>query len=136
VKEKLISFHIDRWEGYVLKERLKLIKGSLKEWHQSDTQNLEAKFIKAKDRLSSLDVKSEEEELEDEEMEELHSFLVVVLSLSKLHYGMQWQKSSLNWLKEGDPNTQKFHACMSSRKRKNNIISILVNDPRRRELIE
>jgi len=89
VKEKLWSYHIEGCGGYVPKEKLKFIKGSLKEWHQSHTQNLEGKISKAKDRIISLDVKSEEEELEVEEMEELHSLSAEILSLSKLHSSMQ-----------------------------------------------
>ena len=127
VKEKLPSFHIEGWSDYVLKEKFKLIKGSLKRWHQSHTQNLKGKISKAKDHVFSLDVKSEEEDPVVEEMEELHSFSVEVLSLSKLHSSMQWQKSRLNWLHEGDANSKKIHAFMSSRMRKNNIISIIVD---------
>jgi len=32
------------WGGFVLKEKLKLIKVALKEWHASNTHNLPAKI--------------------------------------------------------------------------------------------
>jgi len=40
VREKCGSYNIEGWGAYVLKEKLKLIKGSLKEWHQRHSQNL------------------------------------------------------------------------------------------------
>jgi len=33
LKEKLMTFQIDGWGGFILKEKLKLIKGCFKWWH-------------------------------------------------------------------------------------------------------
>jgi hypothetical protein len=49
VRDKWSSLHINGWGGFVLKENLKLIKGSLKEWHQRHSQNLESKCFVVKD---------------------------------------------------------------------------------------
>ncbi|GAU51891.1 hypothetical protein TSUD_416760 [Trifolium subterraneum] len=40
---------------------------------------------------------------------------------------MQWQKSRVQWLKEGDANTKFFHGIMKSRKRRNSIGSFVVD---------
>lgn len=37
------SFQVEGWGGYVLKEKLKLIKAALKDWHVSHSQNLTAR---------------------------------------------------------------------------------------------
>jgi hypothetical protein len=58
VPEKLQSHHVEGLGGYVLKEKLKLIKGSLNTWHQNHTQNLEGRISNIKDRISSLDAKA------------------------------------------------------------------------------
>lgn len=34
VRDKWSSFNIEGWGGFVLKEKLKLMKGCLKEWHK------------------------------------------------------------------------------------------------------
>jgi len=51
VNEKWQKFQIQGWGGFVLKEKLKLNKDSLKLWHQSHTQNLVGKINSAKDRI-------------------------------------------------------------------------------------
>jgi len=73
VTEKWQSFRINGWGGFVLNEKLKLIKGSLKVWHQSHTQNLDGKINLAKERISRLDVKAEEQDLAEEEVGEIHA---------------------------------------------------------------
>jgi len=69
----------------VLKEKLKMIKGSLKFWHQSHTQYLDGKIKLVKDQISCLDVKAEEHKLEEEELGEIHFLSSEILSLSNLH---------------------------------------------------
>jgi hypothetical protein len=40
VKDKWQSFQVNGWGGFVLKEKLKLLKGCLKEWHKQHGRNL------------------------------------------------------------------------------------------------
>ena len=65
MKEQWLPYHVFGWSGYVLKEKLKLLKGSLQSWHRDHTQNLNIKICGAKDRMSVLDIKAEGEGLED-----------------------------------------------------------------------
>jgi len=55
VKEKWQSLHIEGWGGYVLREKLKLIKVALKKWHSIHAKNLLGKIDGLKIRLSELD---------------------------------------------------------------------------------
>jgi hypothetical protein len=59
VVEKWRSFSVHGWGGYVLKEKLKLLKGSLKVWHLQHARNIEGRIMEGKDRMNVLGVKGE-----------------------------------------------------------------------------
>jgi len=63
VSEKWNSFTVEGWGDYVLKEKLKLIKVALKEWHLSHYNNIPAKLDSLKARLSLLDGRGEDDRL-------------------------------------------------------------------------
>lgn len=71
----MMSFNIEGWGAYVLKEKLKLIKESLKEWHQCHTQNVDGGCRMVKERMALLDIKGESSALEEDEVVELHDLL-------------------------------------------------------------
>ncbi|MCI80691.1 cysteine-rich receptor-like protein kinase, partial [Trifolium medium] len=49
VRDKWKSFQVDGWGEFVLKEKLKMIKVALKEWHSAHTQNLPSRIESLKD---------------------------------------------------------------------------------------
>ena len=53
------SFLVEGWGGYVLKEKFKLIKVALKEWHQRHSQNIPSKIMLLKDKITAFDLKWE-----------------------------------------------------------------------------
>jgi hypothetical protein len=127
VREKLNSFDVHGWGGYVLKEKLKLIKEALKEWHGYHTRNLPARIDELKMLQATLDGKGEETDLLEEEIDELHSTSANIHSLSRLNNSICWQQSRLNWLRDGDANLKFFHSVLVGRRRHNSLSSILVN---------
>jgi len=130
VTDKWKTLQVEGWGGYVLKEKFKLIKLALKEWHTSHAQNLSAKIASLKDRLAEFDGKEEVEELTDAECVELHGVSANIHSLSILNNSICWQQSRNQWLREGDANSKFFHSVMTSRRRHNTICSILVDGVR------
>jgi hypothetical protein len=44
VREKWSALQIDGWGGFVLKEKFKSIKLTLKEWHEAHSQNLPSRI--------------------------------------------------------------------------------------------
>jgi hypothetical protein len=91
VKEKWRSLHVDGWGGFVLKEKLKMMKGALKEWHVAHSQNLASRIDSLKARLSALDLKGEEDTLSDGELVDLHEVTADIFSLSRLQTSINWQ---------------------------------------------
>ncbi|CAJ2638862.1 unnamed protein product, partial [Trifolium pratense] len=128
VKERLNSLKVDGWGGYVLKEKLKLIKAGLKEWHKAHTQNLPSRIETLKARLSALDEKGEEETLSEEELVEFQGVSLDIHSLSRLHASISWQQSRSLWLKDGDVNSKYFHSVLASRHRRNAMSVIQVDE--------
>ncbi|PNX70138.1 cysteine-rich receptor-like protein kinase, partial [Trifolium pratense] len=126
VKDKWNSFQVNGWGGYVLKEKLKMIKAALKDWHIAHVQNLPSRIESLKDRLSVLDQKGEEEDLSGIELDELHGVTADIQSLSRLHTSISWQQSRSRWLKEGDANSKFFHSVLAGRRRRNAISVIQV----------
>ena len=104
-----------------------MIKLALREWHQSHSQNLPAKIMSLKDKISTLDFQGESVDLHEEEVEDLHSFTEELSTLSRMKSSICWQQSRLQWLHEGDANSKFFHGIMSSRRRRNAIPFFLVN---------
>lgn len=127
VCEKWNYIQVEGWGGYVLKEKLKLIKFALKEWHQRHSKNLPARMSSLKDQITALVLKGEESVLVDDEIEELHGVSEELFSLSQINSSICWQQSRMQWLREGDANTKFFHNIMSSRSRQNAIPFFLVD---------
>jgi len=122
-----VLFNWKVWSGYVLKEKLKLIKLALKEWHHRHSKNIPARNSSLRDRISALEFKGESVVLLDEDIEEMHGFSEELFSLSRINSSIYWQQSWMQWLHEGDVNSKFFHNIMSSRSHRNAIPLFLVD---------
>ncbi|MCH84006.1 endonuclease/exonuclease/phosphatase family protein [Trifolium medium] len=77
--------------GFVLKEKLKMIKVALKEWHVSHSRYILGKIDSLKARLAVLDDKGEDEVLTDDEVAELHGITSDIHSPSRVNTSICWQ---------------------------------------------
>jgi hypothetical protein len=124
VKEQWRDIKVEGWGMFVLKEKLKRIKEKLKGWHKSHTQNLVGRIKEAKEELNRLEIKGESVGLLEEEILTKREKAAQIYKLSNLNCSIQWQKSRIRWLKEGDANTSYFHGCINKRRRENEILSL------------
>ncbi|GAU24254.1 hypothetical protein TSUD_23900, partial [Trifolium subterraneum] len=127
VRDKWNSFQVEGWGDHVLKEKLKMIKAALKEWHTSHAQNLPSRIESLKVRLAALDQKGEEDILSETEIAYFHGITANIHSLSCLNTSICWQQSRSQWLKEGDANSKYFHFVLANHRR-GNTISVLQVD--------
>jgi len=127
VQEKWRSFQIEGWGGYVFREKLKLIKSTLKEWHVVHAKNNSSRIDLLKVCFSEYDDKGVEDELSAEEIENMRNITHEIHSLALVSTSICWQQSCLLWLKDGDANSKYFHSILSSRRRCNAIVSLMVN---------
>jgi len=103
-----------------------MMKASLKEWHTHHSQNLDGKISEAKNLVAVLELKGETMGLQEAEIRELQDLNIRLHSMAQTQHSIQWQKSRLNWLKEGDANSKFFHGYTSNRRRHNaiNMVSV------------
>lgn len=127
VRDRWNSFSIQGWGSFVLKQKLKMIKDCLKEWHQTHSQNAEGKILEAKNRRAFLDSKGETSVLLDEEVHELHELSVSLHSMARTQTSINWQKARMNWLKEGDANSNFFHGVCTNQRRGNTVNMVNVD---------
>lgn len=127
VKDKLKAFQINGWGGFVLREKLKFIKNALKEWHAVHAVNIPGKIDNLKKRQLEFDEKGEDGELSADDILEMRGITNDLHSMSRLNTSIMWQQSRLLWLKDGDANSKYFHSVLSTRRRRNSIISLLVD---------
>jgi len=111
-----------------VKEKLKLLKSALKDWHLTHTKNLPGSIHSLKSQIDMLESRGEVNVLSEGEVAELHNMTSDLYSSSRSNASIMWQQSRLLWVREGDANSKYFHGIMSGRRRRNAISSILVGD--------
>lgn len=102
----------------MIKEKLKLIKVALKEWHSTHAKNLMGKINSLKARLSDFDEKGAVNGLSAEEIDEMRGITHDIHFMSRVNTSISWQQSRLLLLKDGDVNSKYFHSVLSSRRRR------------------
>jgi len=65
--------------------------------------------------------------LSAEELVQMRSITHDIHSLSRASASISWHHSRTRWLNDGDANSKYFHSILASRRRRNSIVSLLVN---------
>ncbi|KAK2369528.1 hypothetical protein QL285_082657 [Trifolium repens] len=128
VEEFWSSLHVEGWMGYVLKEKLKLLKGAIKEWNKLEFGKMEESIRNLISCIRELDIRGEQGGLTSSEVEERKKLFGELWRLLKSKDVLARQRSRVKWLKEGDTNSKYFHGCIKSRQRRNNISCLKVRD--------
>jgi len=111
-----------------LKDKLKLLKGDLKEWNRCVFGNLEESKHRIIMEIEKLDVRDAEcDLLEDENLRRLELISqrkVVEKKLESLHR----QKARSTWLKHGDSNSKFYHSMIRWRKLRNEVKGVEIDN--------
>ncbi|MCH93657.1 LINE-1 reverse transcriptase like, partial [Trifolium medium] len=124
VEGEWASYHVNGWMGFVLKEKMKHLKGALRKWNKDVYGNVDTKIGDLTDAIELLELKGEQGGLTEDELLERKGMFDNLWLLLKSKDSLDFQKSRSKWLREGDANSSFFHACMKSRKRYNSIVAL------------
>lgn len=127
VNSKWSSFSIRGWGSYILKEKLKLLKGVLKEWRVETFGELDKSIEDKKCEIERLDRIDDVFGLDEVETKEREDVMADLVKESSWREAQLYKKSRIKWITEGDINNTFFHNWINMRNKRNEIHGIRVN---------
>ncbi|XP_057444081.1 uncharacterized protein LOC130736256 [Lotus japonicus] len=109
------------WGAFVIQEKLKCLKLSLRQWNKDIFGNITTKRKGIVKELNNLDKKAEEVSLNAEEVAKRKDLGAELWRLATLNESLLCQKARTSWIKEGDANTRFFHGMINWRRRGNSL---------------
>jgi hypothetical protein len=104
------------WMGFVLKERLKEIKGEIKRWNAETFWNSEARKNDLVEKILAIDLMSESNGITEDKVRLRKLLFEELWNLLKNIDVVIFQRSRVKWFKDGDSNTRSsMHVLMQER---------------------
>ena len=128
VEEAWRNQNVSSWMSFVLKEKLKCLKVTLKEWSKGEYGGMEERLVRLVEDIKNLDEKGEEGTLTEREVGLQKEMFEELWRLLKAKDALLAQRSRSRWIKEGDANSKFFHKCINLRKQRNSIKVLKEND--------
>ncbi|KAK7281475.1 hypothetical protein RIF29_09513 [Crotalaria pallida] len=118
--------NIQGWHVFVLKEKLKVLKGEIRRWNREVFGCLDRQVEDLKKQMADFDYVCENQGLSDSQLLERRKSLVELWKVASLKENLIVQKLRSRCQRNGDANTSFFHACINGRRRANQIMGIRV----------
>ncbi|GKU93949.1 hypothetical protein SLEP1_g7498 [Rubroshorea leprosula] len=128
VDDKWTALQVEGWAAYKCKQKLKLMKDECKRWNKEVFGNVETRWGILSKEIEALDIKSEEIELDENEVLFRKECFQEMWDISRKREAMWKQKARNNWIRLGDANTAFFHRSVQARRAQNAISGILGED--------
>ncbi|GKV40806.1 hypothetical protein SLEP1_g48407 [Rubroshorea leprosula] len=128
VDDKWKALQVEGWAAYKCKQKLKLMKDECKRWNKEVFSNVETRWGILSKEIEVLDIKSEEIELDENEVLLRRECFQEMWEILRKREAMWKQKSSNNWICLGDVNIAFFHRCVHAWRAQNAISGILGKD--------
>ena len=115
------------WGGYILKEKFKKLKHSLKRWNREHYGDTFTKVKRIESELNKLEedtIQRQLSQLEEQKRKQLQEDL---WTAAQAHESLLRQKSRSRWIKEGDCNSWYFHMMINANRSNNSLKGVLVD---------
>ena len=128
IKEKWAELNVDGWGSFVLKEKLRSLKGEIKEWKKDDIGEVRKGINKALEEINRIDELDDAVGVGEAEISKRKELMAEFWKLSNHNESILWQRSRCKWVMEGDRNTKYFHACINKRRVRNQLSGVKIGD--------
>ena len=119
VTESWTSNQISGWGGYVLKQKIKALKNSLRAWNRDHFGDTFKRFKKIEEELNKLEESTSDRHLSLQEVGMRKQLKEDLWVAAQSHESLLRQKARARWIKEGDCNSRNFHLMINARRRHN-----------------
>ncbi|KAH1213353.1 putative ribonuclease H protein [Glycine max] len=124
---KWSNYHPNGWGGFALKQKLKFIKGCIRQWSSSNGVINVKKIQDLKKELNALEAGISDRIMNQSEVDLKKSLQEQLWHASNAYESMLRQKARVKWLKEGDRNSAYFHNMLNHRRRHNAIQGLIID---------
>lgn len=127
-QEKWNSFDVQGWSGFVIKEKVKLLKSELKHWKDEVFGCLDKKIEDKKSEIEELDLVDDVFGLDLAKTEKRASLLGELTQDISRRDAQLFQKSRAKWVQKGDLNSRFYHNWIKSNQKRSEINRIWVGN--------
>ena len=121
------SYQQPGWGGFILKEKIKNLKNSLKRWNRDQFGDTFTRVKKIESELNKLEEDTSQRELSQHEIQKRKQLQEELWTAAQAHESILRQKSRSRWIKEGDCNSRFFHMIINANRSRNSIKGVLVD---------
>ncbi|KAL8493435.1 hypothetical protein ACS0TY_024589 [Phlomoides rotata] len=128
VEGKWNSYNIMGRASYRFKEKLKCLKGDIKQWKSLHAGNLDPKIEKLIQDIDEWDVIDDTFGLESDEAEKRNVLIGKLTAVWQHKEAELCQMAKMKWAKQGDANSSLFHRVVNKRASSNGINGLWMGD--------